>query len=47
MFNAQVESVNIVGYNTVTLDKQWTIIAANFEAVGGGAIAIAGCLPLQ
>ena len=45
MFDAQVESVNIVGYNTVTLDKQWTIIAANFEAVGGGAIAIQDAFP--
>ncbi|MGI6391386.1 MAG: hypothetical protein ACOX7Q_14545 [Kiritimatiellia bacterium] len=39
------ESVNIVGYNTVTIDKQWTIVAANFEAVGGGAIAIQDAFP--
>jgi len=45
LFDAQVESVNIVGYNNVTLDKQWTIIAANFEAVGGGAIAIQDAFP--
>ena len=45
LVDAQVESVNIVGYNTVTIDKQWTIIAANFEAVGGGAIAIQDAFP--
>jgi hypothetical protein len=45
LVNAQVESVNIVGYNTVTLDKQWTIIAANFEAVGSGAISLQDAFP--
>jgi hypothetical protein len=45
LVDAQVESVNIVGYNTVTIDKQWTIIAANFEAVGGGAISLQDAFP--
>jgi len=32
---------NIVGYKTVTLDKEWTILGLNFEDCGGGS------LPLQ
>lgn len=42
---AAVESVNIVGYNTVTIDKEWTIIGVNFENVGSGEITINDAIP--
>jgi len=34
---AQVESVNIVGYSTTSLENGFNMVGVNFEAVGGGA----------
>ncbi len=34
--SAQVESQNIVGYNTVTLSQGYNLVAVNFGTVGGG-----------
>ena len=35
----------IVGYNTVTIDKQYAILAVNFEDVAGGAMSIQSAIP--
>ena len=47
MVSAQVESVNIVGYNTVNLIAEYTLFALNFENVGGGAMPINDAFPYQ
>jgi len=36
---------NIVGYNTVTLDKSWTLVGFNFEDCGGGSIPLQDAIP--
>ena len=43
--SAQIESQNIVGYNSVTIEKKWTIMAVNFENVSGGAISLQDAVP--
>jgi len=35
LVNAQVESINIVGYQTVTLKQGFNMLACNFDGVGG------------
>jgi len=41
LVNAQVESVNIVGYQTMsTLPNDYTMIGVNFGAVGGASIPV-------
>ena len=35
----------MVGYNTVTIDKDWTILAVNFEKVSGGSMTINEAFP--
>jgi len=47
MVSAQVESVNIVGYNTITLKAEYTLIAVNFDNVGGGDLTINQAFPYQ
>ena len=36
---------NAVGYNTVTIDKQYAILAVNFDGVSGGAMSIQDAVP--
>ncbi|MDA3924035.1 MAG: hypothetical protein PF904_04965, partial [Kiritimatiellae bacterium] len=43
--SAAVESQNIVGYNTVTLDKTWTIMAVNFTGVGNPELGLNDAVP--
>jgi hypothetical protein len=44
---AQVVSANIVGYNTITLQSEYTLIAVNFDKVGGGDMTINQAFPYQ
>ena len=44
---ADVSSANIVGYTTVPVNKQYSILAVNFEKTGGGEIAIQDLFPFQ
>lgn len=37
---AEVQSANIVGYNTITIDKKYNLIGVNFQSVSGGALSI-------
>ncbi len=45
MAMAQVQSANIVGYQQVTLDQQYTILGVNFTAVDGTALSIQDAFP--
>ena len=40
-----VASDNIVGYTTVTLTEQWTILGVNFTGIGGEAMSINEAVP--
>ena len=40
-------SANIVGYNTVTIDKKNTILSVQFQNVSGGALSIQDAFPAQ
>ena len=40
-----VESANIVGYSTLTVNKSYTIMACNFEGVDGNALPINTAFP--
>ena len=40
-----IESANVVGYNTVTIDKQWTILAVNFTKTDGSNYTINEAFP--
>ena len=40
-----VQSDNVVGYNTVTLDKEWTILGINFENCSNGQISLQEAVP--
>ena len=40
-----VSSANIVGYTTVTLAEQWTILGVNFTGIGGEAMDINTAVP--
>ena len=40
-----VESANIVGYNTVTIDKQYTILGIPFTGTTGSAMSIQDAVP--
>jgi hypothetical protein len=42
-----VESQNIVGYNTIGLQTEYTLIAVNFDKVGSGALTINEAFPYQ
>ena len=42
---ADVSSANIVGYNTLTLNKEYTLLTVNFEKTGGGEIGINEAFP--
>ena len=42
-----VESANIVGYNTVTIDKQYQLIAVNFQGTTGSAMDIQTAFPVS
>ena len=44
---AELASAKVVGYNTVTIDKQWTILAVNFESVSGTGLSIQEAFPYQ
>ena len=35
-----IESANVVGYNTITIDKQYNLIGVNFQSVDGKALSI-------
>ena len=41
-----IASENIVGYNTVNIHMQYTLLAVNFESVAGGEISIQDALPV-
>ena len=43
--SASIVSSSIVGYNTVTIDKQYAILAVNFGSVSGGAMNIQDAIP--
>ncbi len=45
MAMAQVQSANIVGYQQITLDQQYTILGVNFTAVDGTALSIQDAFP--
>ena len=40
-------SANIVGYNTVTINQEWTILAVNFSQVDGSNLSIQDAFPPQ
>jgi len=40
-----IESANIVGYNTVTINKEYTLLSVNFDDVSGGALDIQKAFP--
>ena len=42
---AELASANIVGYNTVTINQEWTILAVNFAKVDGNNLTIQEALP--
>ena len=37
----------MVGYNTVTVNKEWSIFSVNFESVAGNALTIQEAFPVQ
>ena len=45
--NAEGVESGIVGYNTVTVNKEWSIFAVNFEGVSGGSLTIQEAFPVQ
>ena len=40
-----VESANIVGYNTITINKEYTLLTINFDAPDGTALTIQEAFP--
>ena len=44
---AELASANIVGYNTVTINQEWTILAVNFSQVDGSNLTIQDAFPPQ
>ena len=40
-----VESANIVGYNTITINKEYTLLTVNFDDVDGTALTIQKAFP--
>ncbi len=44
---AQVESQNIVGYSTITIQRDYTLLALSFDKVGSGDMTINEAFPYQ
>ena len=40
-----VESANIVGYNTITINKEYTLLTINFDDVNGEALTVQKAFP--
>ena len=42
---ADVSSANIVGYNTIQIHEEWTILSVNFANVAGSSLSLGEAFP--
>ena len=40
-----ITSTSVVGYNTITINKEYTLLTVNFDDVGGDALTIQKAFP--